>query len=127
MFAYMSGIVAEKGHNELVIETGGIGYQLICSMNTVQNAGSVGESMRVYTYLNVRQDGLDLFGFESREEREMFLRLTGVSGIGPRTAIAILGSMPLRDLTLAILMGDTTALCRARALAKRQRSASRWN
>ena len=46
MFAYMTGIVAEKGHNELVIETGGIGYQLICSMNTVQNAGSVGESMR---------------------------------------------------------------------------------
>ena len=119
MFAYMTGIVAEKGHNELVIETGGIGYQLICSMNTVQNAGSVGESMRVYTYLNVRQDGLDLFGFESREEREMFLRLTGVSGIGPRTAIAILGSMPLRDLTLAILMGDTTALCRAPGIGKK--------
>ena len=84
MYAYITGIVAEKGHNELVIETGGIGYQLMCSMNTVQNAVSVGESMRVYTYLNVRQDGLDLFGFESREEREMFLRLTGVSGIGPR-------------------------------------------
>ena len=75
--------------------------------------------MRVYTYLNVRQDGLDLFGFESREEREMFLRLTGVSGIGPRTAIAILGSMPLRDLTLAILMGDTTALCRAPGIGKK--------
>ena len=119
MYAYITGIVAEKGHNELVIETGGIGYQLMCSMNTVQNAVSVGESMRVYTYLNVRQDGLDLFGFESREEREMFLRLTGVSGIGPRTAIAILGSMPLRDLTLAILMGDTTALCRAPGIGKK--------
>ena len=119
MYAYITGIVAEKGHNELVIETGGIGYQLMCSMNTVQNAVSVGESMRVYTYLNMRQDGLDLFGFESREEREMFLRLTGVSGIGPRTAIAILGSMPLRDLTLAILMGDTTALCRAPGIGKK--------
>ena len=61
MFAYMTGVVAEKGHNELVLETGGIGYQLICSMNTVQNAVSVGESMRVYTYLNVRQEGIDLF------------------------------------------------------------------
>ena len=118
MFAYMTGVVAEKGHNELVLETGGIGYQLICSMYTVQNAVSVGESMRVYTYLNVRQEGIDLFGFESREEREMFLRLIGVNGIGARTAIAILGSMPLRDLTLAILMGDTTTLCRAPGIGK---------
>ena len=81
MYAYITGIVAEKGHNELVIETGGIGYQLMCSMNTVQNAVSVGESMRVYTYLNVRQEGIDLFGFESREEREMFLRLIGVTAL----------------------------------------------
>ena len=119
MYAYITGIVAEKGHNELVIEAGGIGYQLMCSMNTVQNAVSVGESMRVYTYLNVRQEGVDLFGFESREEREMFLRLIGVNGIGARTAIAMLGSMPLRDLTLAILMGDTTALCRAPGIGKK--------
>ncbi len=119
MYAYISGIVADKGHNELVIETGGIGYQLICSMNTVQNAVPVGESMRVYTYLSVRQDGIDLFGFESREERDMFLRLIDVSGIGSRTAIAMLGSMPLRDLTLAILMGDTATLCRAPGIGKK--------
>ena len=119
MYAYITGIVAEKSHNELVIEAGGIGYQLICSMNTVQNAPSPGESMRVYTYLNVHQDGMELFGFESREEREMFLRLIGVNGIGARTAVAILGSMPLRDLTLAILMGDTTTLCRAPGIGKK--------
>ena len=120
MIALIEGTVVEKSEGEAIVMTaGGVGYRLMCSMNTVQNAVSVGESMRVYTYLNVRQDGLDLFGFESREEREMFLRLTGVSGIGPRTAIAILGSMPLRDLTLAILMGDTTALCRAPGIGKK--------
>lgn len=119
MYAYISGILAEKRHNELVIEAGGIGYSLICSMNTVQNAVSIGESMRLYTYLNVHQDGIDLFGFESREEKEMFLRLTGVSGIGARTAIGILGSMPLRELTLAILMKDTATLCRAPGIGKK--------
>lgn len=119
MYAYISGVLVEKGHNELVIEAGGIGYSLICSMNTVQNAVSVGEAMRLYTYLNVHQDGVDLFGFESREEKEMFLRLTAVSGIGARTAIGILGSMPLRELTLAILMEDTATLCRAPGIGKK--------
>lgn len=119
MYAYIQGVVTEKHHNELVVEAGGIGYQLLCSMNTVGNAVSVGEVMKVYTYLNVKQDGIDLFGFESKEEREMFLRLTAVSGVGPRTAIGILGSMSLRDLTLAIVMGDTTALCRAPGIGKK--------
>lgn len=119
MYAYIQGIVAEKGHNELVVEAGGVGYQLLCSMNTVLNAPNVGEMTKIYTYLNIRQDGVDLFGFESREERAMFLRLTGVSGVGPRTAIGILGSMSLRELTLAILMGDTTQLCRAPGIGKK--------
>ena len=90
-----------------VIEAGGVGYSLFCSLNTLQNAMPVGEMMRVYTYLNVTQDGVTLFGFGTKEERNMFLRLTTVSGIGPKTAIGILGSMSMRDLTLAIVMGDT--------------------
>lgn len=119
MYAYINGIVADKGHNELVVEAGGVGYSLYCSLNTVQNAPHVGETMRVYTYLNVSQDAVALFGFASKEERDMFLRLTGVSGIGPKTAIGILGSMSLRDLTLAILMGDTATLSRAPGIGKK--------
>ena len=79
----------------------------------------VGEMMRVYTYLNVTQDGVTLFGFGTKEERNMFLRLTTVSGIGPKTAIGILGSMSMRDLTLAIVMGDTAALSRAPGIGKK--------
>lgn len=119
MYAYINGIVAEKNHNELVIEAGGVGYSLYCSMNTVQNALPVGEKMRVYTYLNVTQDGISLFGFGTKEEKAMFLRLTGVSGIGPKTAIGILGSMSMRDLTLAIVMGDTATLSRAPGIGKK--------
>ncbi len=119
MYAYINGVVADKGHNELVIEAGGVGYSLYCSLNTVQNALSVGEMMRVYTYLNVTQDGIMLFGFGTKEERAMFLRLISVSGIGPKTAIGILGSMSMRDLTLAIVMGDTAVLSRAPGIGKK--------
>lgn len=119
MYAYINGVVADKGHNELVIEAGGVGYSLYCSLNTVQNALSVGEMMRVYTYLNVTQDGITLFGFGTKEERAMFLRLISVSGIGPKTAIGILGSMSMRDLTLAIVMGDTAVLSRAPGIGKK--------
>lgn len=119
MYAYINGVVADKGHNELVIEAGGVGYSLYCSLNTVQNALSVGEMMRVYTYFNVTQDGITLFGFGTKEERAMFLRLTSVSGIGPKTAIGILGSMSMHDLTLAIVMGDTATLSRAPGIGKK--------
>ena len=119
MYAYIKGIVAEKGHNELVIEAGGVGYLLYCSLNTMQDALPVGEVMRVYTYLNVSQDNITLFGFGTKEERDMFLRLTGVSGISPKTAIGILGSMSMRDLTLAIVMGDTAALSRAPGIGRK--------
>ena len=120
MYAYIHGTVAEKGHNELVIEAAGVGYSLFCSMNTIQDAAAVGETMRVYTYLNVTQDGgVTLFGFGTKEERAMFLRLIGVNGIGPKTAIGILGSMSMRDLTLAIVMGDTATLSRAPGIGKK--------
>lgn len=119
MYAYIKGIVADKTHNELVIEAGGVGYSLFCSLNTIQNAAAVGETMRVYTYLNVTQDGVTLFGFGTKEEREMFLRLTGISGIGPRTAISILGSISMRELTLAIVMGDTATLSRIPGIGKK--------
>jgi holliday junction DNA helicase RuvA len=119
MYAYIEGIVAEKGHNEIVLDAGGIGYQLMCSANTLSLAPQAGESMRAYTFLNVREDALELFGFATREEKGMFLKLTGVSGIGPRTALAILGSMPLRDLSLAIVTGDIAMLSRAPGVGKK--------
>jgi len=119
MYAYIEGIVAEKGHNEIVLDAGGIGYQLLCSATTLSKAPPAGESMRAYTFLNVREDALELFGFATREEKQMFLKLTGVSGIGPRTALAILGSMPLRDLSLAIVTGDVAMLSRAPGVGKK--------
>lgn len=119
MYAYISGRVAEKGSGELVIEAGGVGYLLQCSMTTLSQAPVTGETMHCYTYLSVREDAMELFGFATKEEKGMFLRLTSVSGIGPRTALGVLGSMPLKDLHLAILTGDMNALSRAPGVGKK--------
>ena len=119
MYAYIKGIVAEKGQNEVVIDAGGVGYLLSCSMTTLQEVPPVGESMKMHTYLSVREDAMELFGFATREEKNMFTRLLSVSGIGPKVALSILGSMPLRDLTLAIVTGDITTLSRAPGVGKK--------
>ena len=119
MFAYLEGTVAEKNLNELVLDVNGIGWSLSCSMNTLQNVPPIGERVKVFTCLNVREDAMELFGFYSREEKQMFTKLTGISGIGPKTALGILGSMPLRDLQLAIMTGDITALSRAPGIGKK--------
>lgn len=119
MFAYLEGTVAEKKLNELVLDINGIGWQLSCSMNTLQNVPPIGEKAKVYTWLSVREDAMELFGFYSREEKQMFSRLTAISGIGPKTALGILGSMSLRDLQLAIMTGDITALSRAPGIGKK--------
>lgn len=119
MYAYLQGKVAEKGPNGLVIDVGGVGYMLSCSMNTLQETPPAGEEMKIYTYFSVREDAMELFGFSSREEKSMFVRLLTVSGIGPKVALSILSAMPLRDLTLAIVTGDITALSRAPGVGKK--------
>ena len=119
MYAFIEGEVCEKVNGGLVILAAGVGWQLNCSNNTLQAAPPVGEKMRCYTFLSVREDAMELFGFATREEKEMFLQLTSVSGIGPKTALGVLGSMPLRDLNLAILLGDVNALSRAPGIGKK--------
>ncbi len=119
MYAFIEGTVCEKTNGCLVLQAGGIGWQLSCSNNTLMAAPALGETMRCFTFLSVREDALELFGFATREEKEMFLQLTSVSGIGPKTALGVLGAMPLRDLNLAILLGDVNALSRAPGIGKK--------
>ena len=119
MYAFIEGEVCEKANGSLVLLAGGVGWQLNCSNNTLMAAPALGEKMRCYTFLSVREDAMELFGFSSREEKELFLQLTSVSGIGPKTALGLLGSMPLRDLNLAILLGDVNALSRAPGIGKK--------
>ena len=104
MIAFLDGKIAAKGH---------------CNTNTLALLPPRGEPYLLWVWMSVRDDGVDLFGFSSQEEKRMFLRLTGISGIGPKTALQILGCMPLKDLTLAIMTGDTAALSRAPGIGKK--------
>ena len=119
MFAHVNGLVAEKEDGVLVIECGGVGYQLTVSAATLSQAPAAGERMKCYTHLSVREDAVELFGFATREEKKMFLKLTGVSGIGPKSAIQVLSALSVRDLSLAIVTGDAAALARAPGIGKK--------
>ena len=120
MIAMVKGILMEKGEGEAVVMTsGGLGLRMMCSMNTLSALPQTGEECSLHTHMNVREDAMELFGFLKREERDMFRRLISVSGIGPKSALGILGSMPLSDLRLAILTGDAAALSRAPGIGKK--------
>ena len=119
MYAFIEGPVCEKGSGFLVLLAAGVGWQLNCSNNTLQAAPAQGEKMRCYTVLSVRDDAMELFGFATKEEKRLFLQLTSVSGVGSKTALGLLGAMPLRDLNLAILLGDIPALSRAPGIGKK--------
>lgn len=119
MFSHIEGRVEEKRAGELIIDVGGIGFLLLCSATTIAAAPSDDRQMRCYTHFVVRADAMELFGFATREEREMFIKLTAVSSIGPRTALGILSTLSLRDLSLAILTGDAVAIARAPNVGKK--------
>ena len=119
MIAFIEGKVAEKNPGELVLNAGGVGFSLMCSSATLSAAPGTGESWRCYTVMNVREDAMELFGFATKQEREMFRRLCTVTGVGAKTALGVLSALPMRELSVAIVTGDVTALSRAPGIGKK--------
>ena len=119
MFAHFDGVVAEKNADSIVLDVNGVGYLLFVSGVTLSMAPAVGERMKLYSVLNVREDAMELFGFYSREEKRMYERMKGVNGVGSRTALQILSSMSVRDLSLALVAGDANALTRVPGIGKK--------
>ncbi len=119
MYAFIEGKVCEKSGGTLVLMAGGVGYLLNCSMNTLQSAPAIGETMRCHTWLSVREDAMELFGFATQEEKRMFMSLIGVTGVGPKMALALLGAMSVHDLNVAIVMEDINGICRAPGIGKK--------
>lgn len=105
MYAYIRGIVTEKGAAHVVVEAGGIGYLLMCSARTL-NTISPGDEARLLTHFHVTEDSMTLYGFSSSAEREMFQKLLAVSKVGPKVALAVLSSLSPEDLALAIVTGN---------------------
>ncbi|NLI21538.1 MAG: Holliday junction branch migration protein RuvA [Clostridiales bacterium] len=119
MIALVEGTIVEKSAGEVIVLAGGIGLRLLCSMNTLTALPPVDQPCRLFTHFSVREDSMDLYGFASREERAMFRNLISVTGVGPKSALFVLGSLPLADLRLAILTGDIPMLSRAPGVGKK--------
>lgn len=114
MFYYLNGELAYKDLNTCVIDCNGVGYKLTISQITSESlASKVGAKVKLFTYLAVREDGIELFGFGSDEERSCFNRLTSVSGVGPKVAMGILSTMTPEKLSIAISTEDTRAIAKS--------------
>ncbi|MDE2001219.1 MAG: Holliday junction branch migration protein RuvA [Patescibacteria group bacterium] len=113
MIYALTGTLQEKGGNRFVIEVGGVSFDLRSSANSVKSLPQVGEKVKVLTYLHVREDALELYGFLDAAERDLFQMLIGVSGIGPKSALGILGIEQVENLKAAISEGRTELLTKA--------------
>lgn len=113
MYAYIKGELAEINTDYIVIEAGGIGYQVFISLQTFDYLPSVGENLKIYTYLYLREDAMILYGFLTKDDLELFKLLISVSGIGPKGGLAILSTLEADDLRFAILSGDAKAISKA--------------
>ena len=118
MFYYVNGIVAEIDANLAVIDCNGVGYACATTNYTISQLKK-GEKAKLYTYLNVREDAVDLFGFASQSELNSFKMLLGVSGVGPKAALSILSSTTPGNLAMSVVMGDEKALTAAPGIGKK--------
>ena len=106
MYAYIKGELAEINSDHIVIETGGIGYQIYIPGQTFSYLPPIGEQLKVYTYLYLREDAMILYGFLTKDDLELFKLLISVSGIGPKGGLAILSTLNADELRFAVLSGD---------------------
>ena len=110
MIAQISGKLAQKQPGEVVIDVGGIGYQVLIPLNVFYHLPDIGAPMSLQIHTHVREDALQLFGFHDLAEKQVFLLLMGVSGIGPKLALNILSGIPADELARALRNGDQVRL-----------------
>lgn len=113
MIAYVKGIVADIAEDNVVIDVGGIGYNVKISATTAGLIPGMGEEIKMYTYTMVREDAFSLYGFLTKDDLEIFKKCITVNGIGPKGALAILSVMDADSLRFAILSGDAKAISKA--------------
>jgi Holliday junction DNA helicase RuvA len=110
MIAYIAGKLLEKEANTVIVDVGGVGYEVVIPLSTFYELGDVGSEVSLRIYTHVREDALQLFGFKSIRERELFMSLIGVSGIGPKMAITALSGMSADEMIAAIRTNNLVRL-----------------
>ncbi len=119
MIALVSGTVAVRRTDHVVVDCGGVGYKLAVSGETLRHVPAVGKQVLLHTHLVVRDDALALYGFATEEERELFLMLLAVQSVGPKVALGVLSAGPPRELLRAVAAGDAARLQAAQGVGKR--------
>jgi Holliday junction DNA helicase RuvA len=119
MIALVSGTVAVRRADHVVVDCGGVGYRLSVSVQTLNAVPAIGQPVVLHSHLVVRDDALQLYGFATEEERDLFLMLLAVQSVGPKVALAILSGAPPRTLLAAVAAGDVGTLQAAPGVGKR--------
>ncbi len=119
MIAFLKGTLIVKSATEAVIDVNGVGYQVNISLTTSEQLGAIQSTVSLLTYLHVREDILQLYGFATEEEREFFRMLLSISGIGPKMAQGILSGMSTSELRTAIVDGNVTVLTTISGVGKK--------
>lgn len=116
MYAYIKGILTYKNYPVVVLEAGGVGYKISTTTNTIGKLPELGETVTLYTYLNVKEDIMELYGFYTREELSVFELLISVSGVGPKVGTTILSSVNPQSFVVAVATGDAKAITKAQGV-----------
>lgn len=113
MYYYIKGTLVQKGDNYLVVDANGVGYMIYTSLTSLADVGETGRNITMYTYLHVREDVMDLYGFATIEEKNMFMHLISVSGVGPKAALAILSVTTPAKFAVAVVTNDVKTITKA--------------
>ena len=119
MISYVKGTLAEITQDSVIIESGGFGISIMVPASVINSLPGKGADVKIFTYMNVREDAINLFGFLSPDDLGIFKLLINVSGIGPKGALAILSAMTPDELRLAVLTGDTAKISSAQGVGKK--------
>ena len=119
MIAFIKGTVDSLSEGKMILESHGIGYELNIPASMFDAGVREGEELKIYTHMSVREDGISLFGFLSREDHEIYRMLIGVSGIGPKAALAVLSTLTADNLRFAVLSEDVQAIAKTPGIGKK--------
>lgn len=119
MISYIKGELVYIGNDSIIVDNNGIGYNIGISSNTVTKLPHINETVKIFTYMNVKEDEVSLFGFISKEELDMFNMLIGVNGVGPKGALAVLSVLSPAEIALAVVSNDIKTLSSGKGVGKK--------
>ena len=118
MIAFVRGTAVDMTENSVIVEAGGIGYEIYMTGTDLSQI-HMGEEVKIHTYFNVREDAMQLYGFRSKDDLQMFKLLLGVNGVGPKAAVGVLAGITADELRFAILSEDVKTLSKAPGIGKK--------